>query len=133
MPESLIKSYYDNLAKGKLVGLRSTKSGAITFPPTAAGPGADGSEQEEVELSGRGDVLFISHSMAPPPNPRFNEIAPYAYGHVKLEEGVFVQGIITGVDIDPESLGKLFQAGPAPVEADILDLDGLYVLAFKLV
>lgn len=133
MPESLIKSYYDNLAEGKLVGLKSTKNGAITFPPTTAGPDADGSEQVEVELSGGGEVLFISHSMAPPPNPRFNEIAPYAYGHVKLEEGVFVQGVITGIDIDPDNLRKLFEAGPAPVEANILDLDGLHILAFKLV
>ena len=49
--------------------------------------------------------------MALLPNPRFNDIAPYAYGHVKLEEGVFVQGIITGIAIDPESLRKRLRPG----------------------
>lgn len=132
MTESLIKAYYDNLAQGKLIGHKCEKCGAIAFPPTAACPNCSGFQQKPVELSGRGEVLFVSHSMAPPPNPRFNDIAPYAYGHVKLEEGVFVQGIITGIAIDPESLKKRFDAGPTPVVADILNLEGLPVLAFKL-
>ncbi len=132
MPDSMIKTYYDNLRQGKLVGLKSEKNGAITFPPAAAGPGADGSPLTPIELSGRGEALFISHSMAPPPNPRFNDLAPYAYGHVKLEEGVFVEGIITGVDIDPANLQKIYEGGPVPVVADILEVEGLPVLAFKL-
>ena len=132
MPESLIKSYYDNLKQGKLIGHKCEKCGAIAFPPTAACGKCGGFKQTPVELSGRGEVLYISHSMAPPPNPRFNDLAPYAYGHVKLEEGVFVQALITGVDIEPESLNKLFEAGPQPVVPDILELDGLPVLAFRL-
>lgn len=51
---------------------------------------------------------------------------------MKLEEGVFVQAVITGVEIDPASLNKIFEAGPAPVVPDILELGGLPVLAFKL-
>ena len=133
MPESLIKTYYDNLAQGKLIGCKCEKCGAIASPPTAACPNCGGFHQKQVELSGRGEVLFVSHSMAPPPNPRFNDIAPYAYGHVKLKEGVFVQGIITGIEIDPATLKKRFEAGPAAVEANILTLGGLAVLAFKLV
>ena len=57
----------------------------IAFPPTAACPKCSGFQQTPVELSGRGEVLYVSHSMAPPPNPRFNDIAPYGYGHVKLK------------------------------------------------
>jgi uncharacterized OB-fold protein len=133
MPDSMIKTYYDNLSRKKLIGCKCEKCGAIAYPPTAACPNCGGFQHKEVELSGRGEALFISHSMAPPPNPRFNEIAPYAYGHVKLKEGVFVQGVITGIEIDPESLKKRFEAGPAPVEAHILSLGGLPVLAFRLV
>lgn len=132
MTESLIKSYYDNLRQGKLIGHKCENCGAIAFPPTASCAKCGGFKQTPVELSGRGEVLYISHSMAPPPNPRFNDIAPYAYGHVKLQEGVYVQAIITGVEIDPESLNALFEAGPAPVVPDILELGGQPVLAFKL-
>ena len=132
MPDSLVKSYYDNLAEGKLIGLKCKKCGGIAFPPTASCPDCAGFDSEPVELSGRGDALFISHSMAPPPNPRFNDLAPYAYGHVKLEEGVFVEGIVTGVDIDPANLQRIFESGPTPVVADILEVEGLPVLAFKL-
>ena len=131
MPESMIKSYYDNLKQGKLVGLKSEKTGEITFPPSAVGPNGDSSPKTPVELSGKGEALFVSHSMAPPPNPLFNDLAPYAYGHVKLEEGVFVEGIITGVDIEPANLQKIFEAGPLPVVADIIEVEGLSILAFK--
>ena len=69
--------------------------------------------------------------MAPPPNPRFNDLAPYAYGHVKLEEDVYVQGLITGVAIDPDTLKACFEAGPVDVVPDIREVEGLSILAFK--
>ncbi len=131
MSESIIKSYYDALSEGKLLGKKCSQCEAISYPPTTACKECGSFEQEWVELSGNGELLFVSHGMAPPPNPRFNDIAPYAYGHVRLEEGVYVQGIITGVEIDPESLKNCFEAGPVAVVADILDVQGLNVLAFK--
>ena len=88
---------------------------------------------EDVQLSGEGEALFVSHSMAPPPNPRFNELAPYAYGHVRLAEGVFVQGIITGVGVEPEEMEALYGRVPAPVRAEVLTVGDLSILAFALV
>lgn len=131
MSDSIIKSYYDDLGKGKLTGRKCTACGAITFPATTACAGCGRYDLEPVELSGKGTLLYVSHSMAPPPNPRFNDLAPYAYGHVRLEEGVFVQAIITGVSIEPEALNEAFEKGPVPVVPDILEVEGLPVLAFK--
>ncbi|AOT69568.1 Zn-ribbon domain-containing OB-fold protein [Geosporobacter ferrireducens] len=132
MPESIIKGYYENLRKGKLIG-NKCKCGGYTFPPTAACEHCGNSETEAIELSGEGALLFVSHSMAPPPNPRFNKIAPYAYGHVCLEEGIYVQAIINGIDIEPESLMKYYEKCPVKVRADIIEAEGLPVLAFKIV
>ena len=131
MPDSTIKRYYDALAEKKLLGKKCDKCGKVTFPPTTA-CSCGSYEQTWTELSGRGSLLYVSHSMAPPPNPRFNAIAPYAYGHVKLEEGTYVQAVITGVDIDPAALEATWERGPAPVIPDFLELEGLPVLAFKL-
>jgi len=97
MADSIIKGYYEDLKKNKLIGKKCASCGKITFPPTTLCEHCGSRDVEPFALSGEGELLYVSHSMAPPPNPRFNGIAPYAYGHVKLAEGVFVQGIITGV------------------------------------
>ena len=36
---------------------------------------------------------------------------------MQLDEGVYVQGIVTGVDIDPESLRTMYEKGPVPAAA----------------
>lgn len=61
------------------------------------------------------------------------DIAPYAYGHIELAEGVFVQAIITGVEIDPDNLKSCFEAGPVDVAPDIQEVQGLSILAYKRV
>lgn len=133
MPTSIIQGYYENLAAGRLVGRRCRLCDTVTFPPTALCEKCGSPEQDEVELTGQGELLFVSHSMAPPPNPRFNDLAPYAYGHVRLAEGVYIQGIVTGVGVDPAELAALYQRCPVPVRADILTVQDLPVLAFALV
>jgi len=133
MPESIIKEYYEHLKEGKLVGTKCTVCGGYTFPPTTACEKCGSMALEPQEFSGKGTLLFVSHGVAPAPNPRFAELAPYAYGHVQLEEGIFVQGLITGVDIDPESLLKLYEKGPMAVEKDIIEVENLPILAFKIV
>jgi uncharacterized OB-fold protein len=131
MTDSIIKRYYDALGEGKLLAKKCDRCGAVSFPPTTACNACGGFEQSWTELSGKGTLLYVSHGMAPPPNPRFNDMAPYAYGHIRLEEGVFVQAIITGMAIDPETLKGFFEAGPVEVAPDILKVQGLNVLAFK--
>jgi hypothetical protein len=133
MPESIVKNYYDNLKNGKLVGAKCKKCDGYTFPPTTACEHCGSMELEHKQFSGKGQLLFVTHGVAPPPNPRFFDLAPYAYGHVQLEEGIFVQGIITGIDIDPDNLQKLFEKGPMPVTQDIIEVEELPILAFKLV
>jgi uncharacterized OB-fold protein len=132
MPTSIIQGYYESLAAGVLVGKKCHACGAITFPPTALCEECGKHDQDEIELSGEGELLFVSHSMAPPPNPRFNDLAPYAYGHVRLAEGVFVQGIVTGVGIEPDEMAALYERCPMPVKADIIVVEDLSILAFKL-
>ncbi|MCE1255713.1 MAG: zinc ribbon domain-containing protein [Anaerolineae bacterium] len=132
MTDSIIKQYYDALGEGKLLGKKCKKCNEITFPPTTACQQCGSPDQDWFELSGKGQLLFVSHSMAPPPNPRFNEIAPYAYGHVKLAENLFVQAVITGVEVDPDTLRAYFERGPVPVVPDIKNIQGLNILAFKV-
>lgn len=133
MTTSVIKRYYDGLAEGTIQATKCPKCDTVTFPPTTACEKCGSFEVEWVELSGKGALEYVSHGAAPPPNPAFNDLAPYSYGHVRLDEGVYVQGIVTNVEPTPTALEELFQRGPVPVEADIIDVGGLPVLAFKVV
>ncbi len=133
MPESIIKQYYDELGKGNLVARKCKVCQGHTFPPTTACEHCGSTNLEWVQLSGRGKLLFASHGIAPPPNPRFAEMAPYVYGHIALEEGITVQAIITGIKPEPEVLQKYFERGPVDVTPDILNVKELNVLAFKVV
>lgn len=133
MPKSIIRGYYEDLGQKKITGKKCNQCGKITFPPTAICEHCGSRDIEAFELSGEGELLFVSHSMAPPPNPRFNKIAPYAYGHIKLKEGVFVQAIVTGIGIDPASLDEWYHKCPVKVVPDIIEAEGLSILAFKII
>ncbi|MFH2114501.1 MAG: zinc ribbon domain-containing protein [Spirochaetota bacterium] len=130
MAESIIKHYYDALKEGKLAGKKCGDCGKISFPPTTACSHCGCFNQSWMELSGKGRMMYVSHSMAPPPNPRFNGIAPYAYGHILLEEGVWIQAVVTGVAIDPENLRACYEKGETAVIKDIQELGDLHILAF---
>lgn len=133
MTTSIVKRYYDGLAEKKLLATKCASCAKLTFPPTTACEHCGSFELEWVELGGHGKALYVSHGIAPPPNPRFAEIAPFAYGHVELDEGVFVQGMITNVEITPDALMRVFEEGPVDVEPDIVEVEGLPILAFRRV
>jgi uncharacterized protein len=133
MATSVIKSYYDALQDRRILAARCSACEGLTFPPTTMCEHCGSASVEHVELSGRGQLIFVSHNIAPAPNPRFAELAPYTYGHIRLEEGVYVQGIVTNIEPDPVVLADYFEKGPVDVVADIIEVQGLPILAFKTI
>ncbi len=79
------------------------------------------------QVSGKGTIYTYTITMVPP--PELQAIAPYVAGVIELQEGLRINGIITGVkkvDSFPADLiGK-------PVTLDFLELDGKAVISFKL-
>lgn len=132
MTNSVVEKYYDHLKKGQIIGHKCSKCGGITFPPTSACEHCGCFHYKDFEFSGKGKVHFISHGMTPPPNPRFSDLAPYAYGLVELEEGVIVYGLITNIKCEEDVFEKYYKECPIPVQADIVEAKGLSILAFKL-
>ncbi len=55
------------------------------------------------------------------------------FGHVILDEGVPVQGIVKGIEPTPEATRAIFEAGPAAVVLDVLETADLPVIAFRFV
>jgi len=129
---STIEWYYEGLKEGALRGVKCVACGKLTVPPTGCCEHCGSWEVENEELSGEGTLLFATHNITPACHPRFEKIAPYVYGHVRLKEGNIVQAIILGVKAAPKELRALFERGPVPVKAETLQTDDLPVLAFRL-
>lgn len=129
---SAIRSYYEGLAQGVFRAIKCQACGKYTFPPTGCCEHCGSWQVEPVELSGEGTLLLATHNISPACHPRFEKIAPYVYGHVRLKEGPIVQGIVLGVKPTPGDLRRIFELGPIPVKAETLPMDDLPVLAFRV-
>lgn len=129
---SAIQTYYEGIANNVLRGITCTDCGKITFPPTGCCEHCGSWNVEMRELSGEATLLFATHNITPACHPRFEKIAPYVYGHLKLKEGPIVQAIVLGVEASPEALRRLYERGPVPARAETLQMDDLPVLAFRV-
>lgn len=131
--ESAIEHYYKGLEKGELRARRCKVCDKHTFPPTGCCSHCGGWSLDWVDLSGNGTLLYATHNITPACHPRFEPIAPYVYGHIRLDEDIIVQAIVKGVAATPEDLSQLFHRGEMPVEAEVLKMDDLPVLAFRII
>lgn len=133
MATSVIKRYYDALGQGSLVAAKCQRCEGLTFPPTTACEHCGSDQVAWTQLTGRGTLQYLSHGAVPPPSPRYEEMAPYCFGHILLEEGVYVQAIVTNVEPTASVLAEYFERGPVEVVAEPITVGGLPVLAFKTV
>ena len=131
-PTSIIRAYYEGLAGGVILASVCRGCGRHTFPPTGCCEHCGSWDVEIRELSGRATLLYASHNITPACHPRFQSIAPYVYGHLRLEEGPVAQAIVLGVQPTPQELQKLFDRGPVAAKAEVLKMDDLPVLAFRI-
>lgn len=127
-----IRWYYDGLSEGVVRAIKCASCDGFTFPPTGCCEHCGSWDVEGVELSGKGTLLFATHSGPAASHPRFADNWPVVYGHVQLDEGPVTQAIIKGVGTDPEDLRALYDKGPVPVRAITLEMEDLPVIAFEL-
>jgi len=91
------RTYSDSLKKNKLLGLKCQTCGTITCPPTMVCQECAGTDQEIIEMSGKGEIVTFTTTYVAPLG-RETE-APYTIVMVKLEEGPWITGNL--IDIDP--------------------------------
>ncbi len=129
---SLIERHYRNLAENRLLAHRCQACGALTVPITTACADCGSGAYDEIVLAGTGTLHFAAHNIAPAPHPRFADLAPYVFGHVMLDEGVPIQGIVRDVEPTPEATRALFERGPVTVRLDVIAMADLPVIAFRI-
>jgi len=129
---SALRAYYEGLSKGVFQGIVCKGCGHHTFPPTGCCEHCGSWDVAPVNLSGEATLLYATHNITPACHPRFEKIAPYVYGHLRLKEGPIVQAIILGVEATPAALRTLFERGPVPAKAETLRTEDLSVIAFRV-
>ena len=129
---SIIRAYYEGLASGAFLASACRQCSRLTFPPTGCCEHCGSWDIELCNISGHATLLYASHNITPACHPRFERIAPYVYGHIRLDEGPIVQAIVLGVQATPQELRRLFERGPVAANAEVLKMGDLPVLAFRI-
>lgn len=95
------KQYYEALKENKLLGLKCKQCSAITVPPKIICTECASSDLNVVELSGEGEIQTFTTVFVPPEGHESE--CPYIIVLVKLDEGPWIMGNLTG--IEPEKVG----------------------------
>lgn len=128
--EKVVKTYYEALEEGKIMGKKCPECGTVQFPPRIVCNECGCMEQEWVEMSGKAeltDVTMPSRMTGP-----FTEVfKPFVMGCIRMEEGPELNGIVLGVtpDMEEELKGSL----PRALKAVIFQLETYKTVVFELV
>lgn len=129
--EKVVETFYESLEKGKIMGRRCTKCGAVEFPPVYACNSCGCWDMEWVEISGKGVMKSIVMPAALSSKPEYDALGKYAYGEVELEEGATFNAVVRG--ITKKKRKELMTKLPVPVKAAIFQRDGYKTVVFDLV
>lgn len=115
----IVKTYYDALEEGKLLGRRCTKCGHVEYPPYLACNLCGNLDTEWVELSGKA----VCNQILPPPpaffEPELKErVGDYWHGAVEPENCDETSVVL--VNIVPEKLAEARARLPLPVRPVIV-------------
>ena len=128
--EKIVKTYYDNLEKGKILGRRCLKCGNMEWPPVYACNICGHMETEWAEIDGSGEMTMLVLPSVMSLKPQLKDLEPYCYATVKLKEGIERNVMVTGVSKENE---KYIRANmPYPVHAAIVQRDGFKTAIFTV-
>ena len=101
------RTYSEALKRNRLLGLKCQGCGAITCPPKMVCQHCAGSDQEIVELSGKGEIKTFTTTYVAPMGREVE--APYTIVMVALEEGPWISGNLADTDptkFDMDIIGR---------------------------
>ena len=128
--ERLVKTYYESLGKGVVLGRKCPKCGAVEWPPVYACNACGSLETEWYEMSGKGEIQMLIMPTVMSFKPAYKDLEPYAYGAVKTAEGPERNVMILGVTKKNEKYIR--EHMPYPVHMQIVQRDGYKTAVFAI-
>ena len=129
--ERIVKTFYDALEEGKILGRKCTKCDHIEYPPYLACNSCGNLDTEWCEISGKAVLTQIMVPSIAFANPDFKaRVGDYCVGTVKPEDSDEINTCLIGVNPDrvEELRGKL----PYPVKPIIVQEDGYKMVFWEL-
>lgn len=129
--ERIVKTFYDALEEGKILGRRCTKCGHVEYPPYLACNTCGNLDTEWCEISGKA----VATQIMPPAmmffDPDFKQrVGDYLVASIKPEESDEVGSCLLGVS--PERVDELRSRLPVPVKPVIVQEDGYKMVFWEL-
>jgi uncharacterized OB-fold protein len=128
--ERIVKRFYDSLEEGKIMGRKCQRCGAVEFPPVIACNTCSGTDMQWIEMSGNGKMTDIVLPGVMSIKPQNEDLQPYCFACVEMEEGSRFNAIVCGVSKKnkQEMLAKL----PVPIRAKIIQREGYRTVVFDV-
>lgn len=98
-----IEQFYKFLAQQKLMAGKCRQCGKIHLPPRPLCDKCFSQEFEWIPVSGKGKLLTYTVIHVAP--QQFQDLAPYAVGIIKLENGLKIPGMISGARQEQLKIG----------------------------
>jgi uncharacterized OB-fold protein len=114
------QTYSNALKKNQLLGLKCKTCGTVTCPPKMVCQECAGSDQEIIELSGKGEIKTFTTTYVAPQGREVE--APYTIVMVELEEGPWISGNLVDMDpskVDMDVIGRKVTLGHKVFPGDV--------------
>ncbi len=128
--ERLVKTYYETLEEGKVLGRKCPVCGNVEWPPVYACNACGAMETEWCEMSGKGEIIQLIIPTAMSLKPAYKHLEPYAYAWVKCEEGPERNVMVRG--ITRQNAAYVRAHLPYPVHMDIVQMNGFKTCVFAI-
>ncbi|MCD7893203.1 MAG: zinc ribbon domain-containing protein [Erysipelotrichaceae bacterium] len=128
--EKIVKTYYDGLEEGKILGRKCKRCGAIEFPPVYACNTCGCPDTEWVEISGKAKMTSLIMPAVLSTKPQNNDLMPYCFATVEIEEGAGVNAMVQGVS--KKNRDELMAKLPVDVHAKIIQRGEVKTVIFEL-
>lgn len=128
--EKIVKTYYDNLAEGKITARKCQDCGAVEWPPLLGCNYCGSTNMEWIEISGKGKMIQMVMPSPITQRPEMEDIRPYCLAVVEIEEGPAVNVMVRGVNRKNKNI--VMEKMPVDVHATIVPRDGYDTVIFDL-
>lgn len=128
--ERIVKTYYDHLAEGKIMGRKCKECGAVEWPPLLVCNTCGSCEMEWVEMSGKAKLVQFVMPSPITQRPEMEDIRPYALAVVDLPEGPSANVMVRGINRRNKDIVR--ESMPVDCHATIIPRDGYDTVIFDL-
>jgi len=127
----IVKTFYEALEDGRILGRKCTKCGHVEFPPYLACNTCGNLDTEWCEISGKAVVNQILPPAMFYSEPEFaKRVGDYCLARVKPEESDEINTCLIGVS--PKQVPELREKLPLPVKPCIIQEDGYKMVFWEL-